>query len=268
MKFTSKILTFLAFSTAYSLTIPNNNIYKRADFDISTLTIFKECDAAIEKECSLSNEINKENIESTCATYNSDKCKKLMADGVSSIPACSSLGKELSGLKDELIKLQKTTFGILCTKDEKGNLCPFAEYELNNPNFINFNIKETDDTKTKTEEEKAKEEEATVSAINETCKSKICTDTLVEGYSTLTKYEKELESKLNIKMKREFKLDKSLNDEQNLQKLFEYLKSEECTAQATESNQTESNQTSNASTMKFRSAIIVSLSLLLYVLFK
>jgi len=269
MKFITKIIALFAVTAVYSHSI-SNDMNKRSDSQ-SILDIFKECDEAIMKECDIFSEIKKDNLETICTTFKSEKCQKLMTDGVSSIAACSNLTDTLLALKIEILKLQKASIEFLCVKDEKGKSCPFVEYELENSSMLKFNLSDfqtTTEKKESSKKEDTKEEEASIAAINETCKSKICTNSLIEYSNTLSKFEKELQSALIIttsNVKREFKVEgEGLDEEQTLQKAIDYLKSEECTAQAAEN--VNENSTSNAATMKFKSAIIVSLSLLLYII--
>jgi len=152
------------------------------------------CTDTINKECPLSTNFNEKSINSYCSTkFNTEKCKKIYTEGFSTVPECKNKNqKYLDILYENNIK-KYTHNAIICTKDDDGNVCPYASFnflrkdgQVNNAAFWKF--------------------------INESCKSKSCMDII----PTVLEKEKEQFNDVEIKQLKEavnfFETNQCTND--------------------------------------------------------
>ncbi|ORX75388.1 hypothetical protein BCR32DRAFT_329835 [Anaeromyces robustus] len=119
-------------------------------------------------ECiTVKEKISKSNIDKYCETFNSEKCKKLFRQGILNVvPSCSSIPK---GYQKQIKKKYDTlnyTFKLLCATDETKQYCPLSNSYITNGNAA-FN------------------NEGFNKAVQETCKSKACTDAAIEAFVIL-----------------------------------------------------------------------------------
>ncbi|KAG4085501.1 hypothetical protein H8356DRAFT_1061817 [Neocallimastix lanati (nom. inval.)] len=247
MKISNIFLTLLTATFAFSYHIPKK-LYKREEvLELDTIT---ECEKAIKNECNL--EINKNNLDDVCASFNSDKCQKLTKN-ISSLKACSSLGQDLVSSEQEIIKLQLNIVEFMCSRDENGKYCPYISFELEHSTLFG-NENEVVSVESPNEpqliEDKKKEDEENIKAVKETCKSKKCSDAFLKVIPFLDNSEKNYEIKYvkrHLNIKRDLQFKDGMTQKEKIIKITEYLKSDECDASVKNSSQNSSNNTSNTS---------------------
>eukprot|EP00833_Pecoramyces_ruminatium_P016169 jgi/Orpsp1_1/1190201/evm.model.d7180000077392.1 len=245
MKFSNPIIIFLFASLTFSYNVQKRLFKREEALELNSVT---DCDEAIKKECNL--EVNKNNLDTVCTTYNSDKCQNLINKGIVSLPACNALGQDFISIEQDMLKLHMITVEFMCTKDEQGNNCPFTNFELENSSIFsnegkinneegNENGKEIDDTNYPKYKENDVVDEEGITAIIETCKSKKCTNALLNVIPLLSSFENNFEVKYNIHLKkRQFQFDNGMTDNEKFNKIINFLNSDECKASLNSQNST------------------------------
>jgi len=243
MKISNVFLTLLTATSAFSYHIPKK-LYKREEvLELDTIT---ECEKAIKNECNL--EINKNNLDTVCASFNSDKCQNL-SKNISSLKACTSLGQEFISSEQETIKSQLSTVEFMCSKDENGKYCPYISFELEHSTLFGNENEDVSTNEPHSKEDKKKEEEESIKAIMETCKSKKCSDAFLKVLPFLDNFEKDYEIKYvkrHLNIKRDLQFKDGMTHKEKLTKIMEYLKSDECAASVKTSSQNSSNDTGSS----------------------
>lgn len=173
MKIITPILSLLAITSTYSLSI-NKNLIRRSEnnkyikrsvnvnVNRNALNISLECRNDISKsseykECS-DIKFTKADYDYLCSNLNSQKCQNFYKDPLSYIPNCKNDQEIVDLLSKPMMETNKASISFMCTKDSEGNICPAAEASLNGKNID-------------------------AEAINETCKSKEC----IKGLSEMLK---------------------------------------------------------------------------------
>ncbi|ORX42213.1 hypothetical protein BCR36DRAFT_587391, partial [Piromyces finnis] len=201
MKLSTKLLSLICITSA--LSSPLN----KRDIPLST-----QCENAIYKAynnykngCNV-NIINIPDrlLDPICSTYNEKVCKEFENLNFLNLPECR---------RDNAIPLYIANHGkdvyianlrLKCTKDENNNYCPLS-YFLN-----------------------------TDSEIQATCESKICTSKSIEFFENIGKFNQNLEYKVGI-YNRDYGTSEEIYykfDNEELQSIMRYLKSNKCTSQA------------------------------------
>ncbi|OUM62501.1 hypothetical protein PIROE2DRAFT_61856 [Piromyces sp. E2] len=167
MRFSSTLLTIFVAISSLTLNV-EGKIVKRGETEDKNEQV-KQCQIGIEeyKECvSYKEKISKDNIENYCKVYNSEKCQKIFKDGIKSIKACEMFSQQ--SLKKTQTKFDTVnyTFKLLCAKDESNKFCPLSEVYITSGNS-------------------GFEKNGFDNYINETCKSKKCTDSAIEAFTIL-----------------------------------------------------------------------------------
>jgi len=274
MKFVKSFLTVLAASSSLALTIPT----KRQE-DINM-----KCQMALSKynlenqDCKnkISSIQTEEELKSYCEKMNTDKCQKFYTTSFTSIPECKDADPSIQSslaLMDVMLKQGLSQIQTGCATDEQGNFCPLSNAEK--AKRVNSNM---------TEEQQRESFDA---ALKETCKSKKCTDVYLSAFDNLDKFTNDLietVSKIENypkdeleKMKKELNDDmKKLKEDPDVSKSLEYLKSNECAAEAKSNPAANSaaegktdgddNKSGAISSMTFSSTLFVTLALLLFTL--
>jgi len=155
----------------------------------------------------LGNASEKKSNDEACNQFNSDECKTFLKGDFS---ACS--GFEIYGITLASLKLS-------CGKDESGNYCPISKVQ-----------------------QSGGEKELTDKDIEETCKSKSCTDDAVEGFKQFKQFTE--------------KINGAVGSNQDISVYDNYIKSlseEKCVAAQ-----------SGATQIKVGSALLATLALALY----
>lgn len=243
MKLTTYLLALFTASSVYA----SVDYVKANSCEISLGRDYKEC---FEYE-----NITKDKLESTCKAYQSDKCQKLYNEGVTILQDCKELDLETRtyvNTKYEVMYVHLDFF--ICSKDEDYKSCPITKYYV---------VEEGDDMDART---------AFNQFINETCKSKKCTDAAIAA----TKKEIELRKGTDFEPKTKFdrsKIDKAFDgatvaDEDEVAYMVAFLESSFCSSQykgtdSSQSNSTTDNvSTSEATTQKFNSILLFTFVLL------
>ncbi|OUM70108.1 hypothetical protein PIROE2DRAFT_1787 [Piromyces sp. E2] len=150
MKFNSQLLLILTATTAYAYIDPLKE--KQCDNDLDELY----------SNCFNYEDLTKESLQTVCQAYHSEKCQKLYKEGVAIAGDCKLL--DLGELK-EMNSLYASKFGhieLICSTDENNQPCPLAYYDI---------VDENDDMSAR---------EAYDKYVNESCKSKKCTDVAID----------------------------------------------------------------------------------------
>jgi len=168
MKFIIFLIELFSISLTFSSTINRNFVRRDEDTKIiekrvnvnvnrNTLDVSMECRNDLNrsseyKECSDIKFINS-NYDYLCSVLNSRKCQDFFKNPISYLPNCKNDKTIVDVLSTPMMKVNMASISLMCTKDDNGNLCPAAEASLNNK-VIDTN------------------------AINLTCKSKKCIESL------------------------------------------------------------------------------------------
>jgi len=233
MKFTN-LLTLVAATSAFAYTIPS----KRANVDLANLDLTKilegatglttseACKKASDEfqECIIgTDQIKKDTLDKICETYNSQKCQDFYKNGLSGVEACKDDEAFLIQMSNVMIESNQSNIGLFCIKDEANQYCPYGQFII--------------DIASKSETITDAEVETSYNlAVNNSCKSKKCTDAFLEytdKKDKLTADIEDLNKKLEGKAKRaEFKT--TLGEANKaLEETINYLKSTDCTSQQT-----------------------------------
>jgi len=121
-------------------------------------SISKECIEEQEKseykDCISELTIN--NYKNVCSKINSDKCQKFYNNPLEFYSIWRENSNFVEMFQSSLIKSLKLSYQMSCQTDENGNLCPFALTSIRREG--NSNI------------------------LNDTCKSKLCTESAINIY--------------------------------------------------------------------------------------
>jgi len=242
MRLSITLLT-LTFATAVlsDLIDTISNVISNVDF-----SAFPECKAAVDEynECQFDTfnlDSVASNIDVFCGSFSTEKCQNFFNKGLVGIPACQNISEELLMPTKILHGMMYSFLNLACSKDENNNYCPIAGHNI-------LNLRD-------------KSESEILASINESCKSKKCYET---ANDTFTRVENaELLTKLLFKQQMN-DLNLDTNQSQTLDKITEYLKSENCTAQHTIPM---GNAESSAETTSIGTVLIIALGLLLSIIF-
>ncbi|OUM65091.1 hypothetical protein PIROE2DRAFT_60259 [Piromyces sp. E2] len=147
MKFVFSFLFLLATSSVYS------NVILGRDSLNHEIVARDACEDQMKEynDC-----LNENDLKGLC----SSKCKKLFDDPAKALSKCGDQVKIIeSGME-----ILKNTYNVICATDGGGNACPFTQSIINNED--NISSKDTE------------------KIIEDTCKSKLCTDALVEYFKS------------------------------------------------------------------------------------
>ncbi|ORY26643.1 hypothetical protein LY90DRAFT_674523 [Neocallimastix californiae] len=235
MKF---IYKFVILSTTFKLII-TKNLDKNFVYSNN-----EECYKAVYSECSIPINFEPNEIKSICDRYDSDKCKKRIADGISILPDCMDKEESYLTYLYQDFKQRYTHMELICAKDVEGKFCPYTDYYIENGN--NNENKKMNETKF-------------WNYINESCKSKTCTDVINK---VLMNPKASIFNSKNIN--KEFIDDKEIK---LFHKAIKYMKTIECTSQLKKipTNSTINNQ-NDISILDYSPHLLLTLGLLLYTL--
>lgn len=223
MKFITKLIPLLsASSTVLSYTVPLN---KRQNAE---LYINEKCNVGIEKykECVVEDYIVYNELDNICKTYQTEKCQKFFNDGIKVLEECNEFSEINLNYRQGRFDAVKIHLDAACAKDENNQYCSL--------NLFDFSKRFPE------------ERDEFHNAVNNTCKSKKCTEIAID-YATK---EQELKEKLDeiynqlaeeekefriINSKREFN-STNIEDRIILIHMIEYLKSSECSQMEIDSN--------------------------------
>jgi len=292
MKFSTTLLTLLASTSVLSYNIKrqitdeeieslksmpkatnapdvsNFDLSQISSLDLSFLGIEKneECNNALKgySECLVGIDENKQNNkDNLCTIYNSEKCQSLYKNGVKSVKGCENLQDILLRIEGLLIETNSVSLKMQCAKDENGKYCPLSD--LSSQLITEVNNKSSNSTTTEADTQKKFDE-----AVNATCKSRTCIDAALEFEtgtnkikSDIEEFKKQIEGFINFigaandmpmfipQAKYAFNSE-GVNDDILFNKTAEYLKSNECSAQAPKK------QESSATTLKFGGVLLAT----------
>jgi len=234
MKITN-FISLIAATSTFALTIPS----KRADVDLSNIDLTNllsgaegiatsdECKKATEdyKECFIGTDLIKnDTLDKVCETYSSQKCQDFYKNGLNSIDACKKDNAILLQMSTVMTETIQSNIGVFCIKDEANQYCPYGQFILD--------LASKSDSITNEEVEKNYN-----LAVNNSCKSKKCTDAFIEYTDKKNKLLSDVEGLNKTLSKRgEFSTALSVGAEKALEETIKYLKSDECTSQQTKTN--------------------------------
>lgn len=149
MKFTTQFVALVAATAINAIPLEKRDcVITLSDYD----------------ECLQGSDVNMSNIDSICASYNSQKCQNFYANGLTNeINACNNEHVNIKLDIDDVIKSNQAKLKFICTKDESGNICPMVKYSMENK------IKASESNNP-----------AYLQSSNDTCKSKLCSDAYVQ----------------------------------------------------------------------------------------
>ncbi|KAG4085500.1 hypothetical protein H8356DRAFT_1740043 [Neocallimastix lanati (nom. inval.)] len=241
MKFYTSILFLIIFTTVFSYNVEINKREDNIDWDTfekcedgklslfskdcksqydSVSKLLEKCDNAIKEKCNfekiLNSSFNEDSINEICFQfYDNINCNDIIEEGVFVLPECKKLSENLIQRKNKLIEYNDSYIRFRCAEDENGEVCPLTKYFM--------------DTSYILEDNEVDPETLLEDSINENCKSSICTTTAYESYTKIMQLVDEVNEDLE---KRQYKYDSNLSENKNLEKMLEYLKSDNCTSQA------------------------------------
>ncbi|ORX58416.1 hypothetical protein BCR36DRAFT_580037 [Piromyces finnis] len=176
--------------------------------------------------------ITTENFPEICNEYNSEKCQTVLKNPLSYIPNCKNYSVISEVFSDIAVSFRRTEMTVVCTFDESNNLCPVAEV------FVN----------------KTRNQNVEKRAIRQSCRSKKCTDIMIDVLPLFLEETKDAENLIITEGNVDEDIDK------NVDEWIDYLKSDECTDQYNKNSQ---NARSSASTLKgIGSTLLVTISLI------
>lgn len=204
--------------------------------------VFNQCIDDVINDCNPYTAINSKNMKKECEAWENSKCKKISnISVVDKFPSCKGIPKEyLNGDGNEvfpinlksIIDIAVVSKNLKCSKDEFGNFCPFALVMASEEDKMK-NLLEEEEKDKKDDDEKEKEEQDKekiyINAINETCKSKSCTDALINGKGIIENYIDDMKS--DSLEKRQLYIQPDSNENEKLKQIIEYLNSDLCIAQ-------------------------------------
>ncbi|ORX75389.1 hypothetical protein BCR32DRAFT_296931 [Anaeromyces robustus] len=233
MKFsTFNLLTLLSIGSAFTLNFENMINYKSIELS-ETKNQTQLVDPALKVQCEAS--IKKLNCENKdfCKIVKDEKCIELFNKGINELEGCKNYPPKMIEERNNEIKLEYITYKLYCTDDEKGNKCPIVIEDYSNKDeLLEINKEEIE------------------RVFESTCKSKKCTEATKDFYNEF------------------FKLSDFYEWDQNKTQIMNELKdminqtliSDKCVkAQVLTSD-------ASSSVKKFGSIMLITISLLLYLL--
>jgi len=234
MKITN-FVSLIAATSTFALTIPS----KRADVDLSNIDLTNllsgaegiatsdECKKATAefKECFIGTDLIKnDTLDKVCETYSSQKCQDFYKNGLNNIDACKNDNALLLQMSTVMTETIQSNIGVFCIKDEANQYCPYGQFIL--------------DLASKSENITNEEVEKNYNfAVNNSCKSKKCTDAFIEYTDKKNKLLSDVEGLNKTLTKRgEFNTVLNAGADKTLEETIKYLKSDECTSQQTKTN--------------------------------
>jgi hypothetical protein len=180
--------------------------------------------------------ITRENFQSVCTDFNSEKCQTVLKDPISYIPNCKESSVISEIFSETAVAFRKAEMEVVCTPDESGNLCPVGEV------FVN----------------KTRNQNVEKRAIRQSCRSEICTEVMIKTLPLFLKETKEAESLVITEGKIDDDIDK------NVDEWIDYLKSKECSNQYVKSGNVNSGATSTIKVMSGTFFVIIALVFTLF----
>ncbi|ORX42846.1 hypothetical protein BCR36DRAFT_305742 [Piromyces finnis] len=236
---TVTLLVFLGFSVLiYANSINFLKLLKRdVTFDGDTFknSISEEC--LNEYKNSEYNEclptITLDNFKGECLKIQNEKCQKFYEDPLKYYPICGNFPAFKELYQPNMIKSLLQGYDIYCQTNENGDLCPFS-----------INVITKNDN---------------IEILNEQCKSKKCTESLLKVYKEISKdqytaYENSSFTSGNYS-------DQDLNE---LNHIISTLESKQCKS----SHVSNDNETSDSISIKINNILLISLSLLLLIFYE
>jgi len=232
MKFSTALVTLVALSlsASFAASVDWDGYRKCANNkggggeecdDIYEITgpMITDCINEVYEVCQPGPSMDRDTIDEFCSKWEKNGCRTVTLSTIGEIfPKCKSIPNDILTEKDSLtdtdikslIDMTIAFNNFQCSKDESGNYCPYVEFS--------FELELDGDGG----DDEAELEKKAVDAINETCKSKSCTDAFVKSQSFVNN---------KLLMKRNLILDPKLTDDEKYEKILEFLKSDECISQ-------------------------------------
>lgn len=249
------------------------------------------CELALSEydECFYTSDINLLNIDSVCSTFHSEKCQNFYSNGfIKGLESCQSQNPKLFKVTDNVYNPIYNRLKFKCTNDENGNYCPMNKLELDLRTMINVNLYTLYN---EAAEETCKSKACTDAYIQYLNYTNTIDDHILEKITTKTENTlselknkiSELEDKVqefenNILDNVKKGLSKRSDSETTgiigihtiVDKKLDYFMSEQCTSQhqgqshgQSTSQTTNGNvQSSDASTLSFKSIVLVAIVLI------
>jgi len=230
MKFFSVIFAGFFASSCYANSINIPNLLKRGvNFDPSAFSnsLSKEC---IEEQTNSEfNEclttININNYKQICNNIKTEKCQKFLDNPLEFFPICKQSPEFAELFQPTLVKTLKTAFEVSCQTDENGDLCPLALMTIR--------------------------QEAAPEALDDTCKSKVCTESAINSYKKI-----DIDQMASYENLSTTGGSYSYQELNSIKKILSKLESNECKAQY------ESNSSSITTSTKLGTSLLIAVLLL------
>jgi len=290
MKFFTSLLTILVATTAYAST---NKQTKNVDIDLTKVKLGdfglednEACNKALDayEDCLSTTILEDSNKDKNCEIIKSEKCQNFFKNGIKSVKGCENINEFKLKLENIYLKTTLYSLNMECAKDENGKYCPLSSISTQ----ITARAKNKQNQQVSDDEFKS----VYTDSVMNTCSSKACINAAIEFQSGNKEIKKDYEDFKNAlmdlknltgnkanannipviksanttttatKTKRSFNFNNiDLNSEEGVNQLIDatadYLKSEECTNQG-------GNLSSNATTLKYSVALIITLALFLF----
>jgi len=245
MKIISLLFILLLFISSYANSIMFSSIFKRDDIDndfsLSQECLEEELNSEYSNEC-MSTMVNISNYKEKCFIFKSEKCQTFYNDSDLSkyYPICTQ-DEQSKKIYNRMV-FQTLIINVLskCYTDENDELCPLSLFRITQPNTpIDYSV-----------------------VVDDTCKSKKCTESFIEYLSkkTLESYSAFEELDSNHKY--------SYNDINMPKQIISKLQSNECRSMhntGKTDNIGNSSNTSDAIINKTNNILLISLFLLLLI---
>jgi len=229
--FISSNANSIIYSSIFKRDDTNNNTYP-SDFNVSQECYEEDINSEYSNEC-MSTMVNISNYKEKCLIFKSEKCQTFYNDSNSDLskyyPICTQDEQSKKIYNPIVFQTLINNVKSKCYTDENEELCPLSLFRITQPNIpIDYST-----------------------VIDDTCKSKKCTESFIEYMSkkTLESYSAYEEVNTNHKY--------SYNDINMPKQIISKLKSNECRSM---------HATSNAITFKNNDIILFSLLLLFLIL--
>ncbi|OUM62004.1 hypothetical protein PIROE2DRAFT_11823 [Piromyces sp. E2] len=231
MKFTIPLFILIAATFVLGDVLPGKEYYN--DYEEVCIIARDKCYSVIE-ECLYYEKI-KESKEQLCPTFKSDKCQKKIEDCISDITKC--VGEGISQVIS-IVANCKDNLSYICTTDENNQYCPFYEIEdtdFERNKYIN-NVSQI----------KEKKYEVFDKTVNESCKSKICSESIYQMLEKSIRYKRYDDI---VTFNKDFKsTEVPFYNEDETRLIFysmQFVKSDYCTAKQGKTEATNTTNTAN-----------------------
>ncbi|ORX75391.1 hypothetical protein BCR32DRAFT_329837, partial [Anaeromyces robustus] len=264
MKFsTFNLLTLLSVGSALTLKLESTIAYKSIQNALFASSQLYEGDTSVQNDdqvidtvtqlqcqtniknlncISQETDVTKINYDEICKPLNDKKCIDFFNKGLSELEGCKSYPKDQLEFSNKVVKFEYATLKFLCEKDEQGKDCPLST--------LVKDVSQSMDTNEMIIDEQDEQEMAKL--LDDTCKSKRCTENTVNFYDEYFEFVKAYSEQLGQDLDTEIDKEKA--------EINQVLLSDKCVkAQVLTSD-------ASSTVKKLGNIMLITIGLLLYIL--